>query len=304
MATTSPELKTVPRRPGGLTQAFAAYVVWGLIPIYMRALASVGALEFVAWRVLFSVPVCLVLIAWFNQVGELGAAFRNSKALGALAASALLIGANWTVYVLAVLKGHVLATSLGYYINPLVNVLLGTIFLGERLSRLQWTAVALAGLAVGIMAWESLSMLWISLSLAFSFAGYGLVRKLAPSGALPGLTVESLMLSPLAAGYLLFAGLVGHRVAFGSDLSISLLLAGTGVATAIPLVMFAEAARRLDLSVLGFVQYVSPTITFLLSVFVFGEALQPLQLGCFALIWLAIALFSRDMLMRRRESRA
>lgn len=303
MATTLSQPSPARRRSGGLAHAVGVYLAWGLIPLYMRLLSSVSAFEFVAWRVIFSVPVCLLLVVAFNQVGEVRAAFRNPRALGALAASALLIGANWTIYVGAVLKGHVLATSLGYYINPLVNVLLGTIFLGERLGRTQWIAVILATAGVALMAWESLAMLWISLALAGTFAGYGFVRKLAPSGALPGLAVESLLLAPVAVLYLLLAGAGPHGLGFGSDLATSLLLAGTGPITVLPLIAFAEAARRLDLSVLGFVQYLTPTITFLLGVFAFGEPLRPVQLGCFALIWLAIGLFTRDLLARRRTTR-
>jgi chloramphenicol-sensitive protein RarD len=193
----------------------------------------------------------------------------------------------------------VLAASLGYYINPLINVLLGTIFLGERLGAMRWAAVALAAAGVVVLALGAAETLGISLALGVSVALYGLVRKLAPVGSLPGLTIESgLLLAPAIATAAWFAW-GPARSSFGSDPATSALLAGAGVATAVPLLCFALAARRMDLSTLGFVQFLSPTIAFVLGLTVFGEPLRPAQLASFVLIWAAIALFSWDLLRRR-----
>lgn len=286
----------------GLAYACGAYLIWGTLPLYMQLVRHVPPLEFVAWRVLFALPLCLLLVVGLRQTGELRAALRNRPVLLALTGSALLIAINWSVFVVAVLHGHVLATSLGYYINPLVNVLLGTLFLRERLGARQWTAVGLAMTGVALLAWNALPMLWISLSLALSFASYGLVRKLVSVSALPGLTVETIVLMPLAAGYLAYAGRSAQGLSFGADGYTTLLLAGAGVVTAVPLLLFAAAARRLEFSTLGFIQYLSPTITFLLGLSVFHEPLRPVQLGSFALIWLAIAVFTWDLLARRSHA--
>jgi len=201
-------------------------------------------------------------------------------------------------------QGHVLATSLGYYINPLVNVLLGTMVLKERLSARQWAAVAVAGLGVSLLAWGALDTLWISLSLAFSFAFYGLIRKLTPVGSLPGLTIESAVLLVPASVVAWWFAQQPAGPAVGQDLHQSLLIACSGAITALPLLMFAVAAQRMDYSTLGMVQFVAPTLVFLLGLFVFGEPLRPVQLACFVLIWGAIGLFVWDLLALRRSRRA
>ena len=286
----------------GLAFGLGAYAVWGLFPLYVRALHGVPSLEFVAWRLVLAMPVCLVMVLLSGQLGEVRAALRSGKDLAMLLLSAVLIGANWIIFVIAVANGHVLATSLGYYINPLVNVLLGTIFLRERLSGRQWLAVCIAGVGVALMAWDALAMVWISLSLGISFSAYGLVRKVIPVSALAGLTVETILLLPLGLGYLLWLAFLPQASAPGRDLQTTLLLGAAGFFTAIPLFLFAEAARRLDLSALGFLQFCTPTLTFLLGLFVFHEPLHPVQLDCFAIIWLAIAIFIWDLIARRREA--
>jgi chloramphenicol-sensitive protein RarD len=176
------------QRQDGLRFALGAYFIWGLLPLYLKLLQGVPPVEFVGWRIVFTVPICLAIVVARRQWAELLAALGNPKVLGALFASSLLIGANWMIYIVAVQSDHVLAASLGYYINPLLNVLLGTVFLREKLSRLQWIAVAIAAVGVATLAWGAQDMLFISLSLAGSFALYGLVRKLAPVCSLPGLT--------------------------------------------------------------------------------------------------------------------
>jgi chloramphenicol-sensitive protein RarD len=288
----------------GLSYALGAYFIWGLLPLYLKLLQGVPPFEFVGWRIIFTVPVCLAIVAVRRQGAELLAALRDVKVLAALLASALLIGGNWVIYIVAVQSDHVLAASLGYYINPLLNVLLGTVFLREKLSRLQWLAVAVAAIGVASLAWGARDMLFISLSLATSFALYGLVRKLAPVGSLPGLTTETLLLTVPAIGVLLYYGSGGAQLHFGHEWQNSLVLAGAGIATAVPLLLFATAARRMDYSALGFVQFLAPTIQFALSLTVFGEALQPVQLLAFVLIWSAIAIFTWDLLTKRRAAKA
>jgi chloramphenicol-sensitive protein RarD len=293
-----------PDRTGGLAMAVAAYTIWGFLPLYIALLRHVPAFELVAWRVIFTLPLCLAIAAWRGQMGDIRAAFGNPRVLVLLLLSSALIGFNWVVYIEAVNGGHVLAASLGYYINPLLNVALGTIFLGEKLNPARWAAVALAIVGVAVLALGALETLWISLALALSFALYGLVRKVAPVGSVPGLTIESaVLLLPAIAIATWFAGSPAGS-SFGDDLENSLLLAGAGIATAVPLLCFALAARRLDLSTLGFVQFLAPTIVFVLGLTIFSEPMRTVQLASFVLIWVAIALFSWDLLRRRRAPSA
>ncbi|SMC68090.1 EamA family transporter RarD [Novosphingobium sp. B1] len=285
----------------GLTAALAAYVMWGLLPLYFRALHAVPPLELVGWRVLFTVPVCIVIIGFRKQWPEVRAALASLPVLGLLVLSAALIGSNWLIFVIAINNGHVLATSLGYYINPLINVVLGTVFLGERLTRVQWLAVGLAGAGIALLLGGALDTLAVALSLAFSFAFYGFVRKKAPVGAVPGLTIETLLLV-LPAVVIVWLGAIspaGSALLMGGQETP--LLVASGVATAIPLLLFAVAARSMPLSTLGFVQFLSPTLSFILGLTVFGESLDATRLACFALIWSAIALYSWDMLKRARQ---
>ena len=280
--------------------AVLAYLIWGFLPLYFHALHGVPPLEIVGWRVVFTLPLCLAIIAARGQGPDLRAALATPAVLVRLCASALLVATNWLIYVYAINSGHVLAASLGYYINPLLNVLLGTAFLGERLNRVQWGAVALAGLGIALLVAGALDMLGVALSLAVSFALYGLVRKLTPVGAVPGLTVETmvLFLPALAVVGSFMASPAGSSIARGP--ACAGLLVGSGVLTGVPLLLFAVAARKLDLSTLGFVQFLSPTIAFVLGLTVFGEPLDMVRLACFVLIWLAIGLFSWDMLRRTR----
>ncbi|MBD3728458.1 MAG: EamA family transporter RarD, partial [Sphingomonadales bacterium] len=223
---------------------------------------------------------------------------------GILAISATLIGLNWLVYVWAIQVGQVYAASLGYYINPLVNVLLGTLVLKERLTRMQWAAVAVAGCGIALLAWGALDALWISLTLASSFGIYGLLRKRVPVGALPGLTIESAILLLPAIGIALWYGASPAGSAFLQTPGLSAAIVLGGIVTAIPLLLFAIAARRMDYSTLGFIQFLAPTIVFVLGLTVFGQELKPVKLACFVLIWIAIGLFSWDLWQRRKRARA
>jgi chloramphenicol-sensitive protein RarD len=284
----------------GLPLAFATFLIWGLMPLYLMLVKAVPPVEFVGWRIVFTLPVCLLLVLALRQTAQLRAAL-TWPVLKLLLLSSVMIGVNWLVYTVAVQTGHVLATSIGYYMNPLANVLAGTLFLGERLSQRQWLAVALAALGVSLLAWDALDTMGISLALAGSFCAYGLIRKLAPVESLPGLTVESLILLGPASALLIWTAQGPVGSAFGGDMTLSLLIAASGVITAAPLLMFAMAARRMDYSTLGMVQFLSPTIVFFLGLFLFDEPLKPSQLSCFVLIWGAIAVFLWDLFEQRRS---
>ncbi|KGB53313.1 RarD protein [Sphingopyxis sp. LC81] len=288
---------------GGLPFAISAYLIWGFVPLFFKLLSSVPPVEVLAQRIVWSLPLCFLIMLFRRQIGEYLAALRDWRVLRMLLVSSVLIALNWLVYIYSIFTDHVLAASLGYYLNPLVNVMLGMIFLGERLSRLQLVAVVIAGIGVAILLAGALDTLWISLTLAFSFGTYGLIRKIVPVGSLPGLAIETTLLLPLsvaAAGWYIW---VGDGRGFGSEAGISWLLAAGGVVTAVPLLLFATAARRMSYAALGFVQYLAPSIAFLLSLFVFHEPLKPAQLACFLLIWVSIAVFSFDMWRKMRADR-
>ncbi|MBL0915755.1 MAG: EamA family transporter RarD [Sphingopyxis sp.] len=288
---------------GGLPYALAAYGIWGFVPLFFKLLTSVPPVEVLAQRIVWSLPLCFLIMAFRRQIGDYLVALKDWKVLRLLLASSLLIAVNWLVYIYSIFTDHVLAASLGYYLNPLVNVMLGMLFLGERLSRLQLVAVAIAGIGVAILLAGALDTLWISLTLALSFGAYGLLRKVVPVGSLPGLAIETTLLLPLALAASIYYLWIGDGRGFASGQSVSLLLMAGGIVTAVPLLLFATAARRMSYAALGFVQFLAPTIQFLLSRFVFQEPLKPAQLACFLLIWLSIAVFSFDMWRKMRAER-
>ncbi|MGB3377353.1 MAG: EamA family transporter RarD [Allopontixanthobacter sediminis] len=289
--------------PSGLPAALAAYVIWGFLPLYLILVKTVPALEFVGWRIIWTVPICLVIVALRRQGADLRKALGDRRVMLTLTGSAVLIGGNWLVYVWAVKSGHVLAASMGYFINPLVNVLLGTLLLKEKLTRRQWTAVAIAAAGVLLLLGGAYTTLWISLSLALSFGTYGLLRKQVAVGSLPGLTIESAILLVPALGVAYYYSTTSAGSAFGQDATLSLIIMLGGVLTAIPLLLFAIAARRMDYSVLGFIQFIAPTIVFFLGLFVFGEDLRLIQLASFLLIWTALAIFVWDLIARRNRAK-
>lgn len=287
------------RKPSGLPAALGAYLIWGFLPLYLILVATVPPVEFVAWRIVWTLPLCLVIAAFRSQLGEIAAALRDRKLLGWLALSAALVGANWLVYIFAIQAGEVFAASLGYYINPLVNVLLGTVVLKEQLTRRQWFAVGLAGFGILLLLGGALTTLWISLTLAVSFSSYGLVRKRVPVGALPGLTVETIILLLPALATVAWYAASPEGSSFGRDAGLSAAIAFGGAVTAIPLWMFAVAARRMDYSTLGFLQFLAPTIVFVLGLTVFHKPLHTAELAAFVAIWAAIAVFVWDLWTRR-----
>jgi chloramphenicol-sensitive protein RarD len=281
----------------GIVCGLAAYGMWGLFPIYFKAIAHIAPLEVLAHRVLWSVPLLLTLATVQGRVRAGLAALRNRRTLLTLVGTTLLIAGNWFVFIWSVSTGHVLQASLGYYINPLVNVLLGFVFLGERLRRLQTVSVVLAGVGVAYLTFSYRQVPGVALFLATSFGFYGLLRKTVKVDAVVGLTVETVLLSPLALGYAIYLQLQGSA-AFGQDSwETTLLLLAAGVITAVPLLCFAAAARRLRLSTVGFLQYIAPTGQFVLAVTLFGETFTPRHLLSFAFIWAALALYSADTLI-------
>jgi chloramphenicol-sensitive protein RarD len=272
--------------------AVSAYGLWGFAPIYWKLLKTVPASELLAHRVLWSFAVGALLVAGLRQGRELAAALRSRRQLLPILASSLLIAANWLIFIIAVNSGRVLATALGYFLNPLVNVLLGVVFLGERLTRGQRLAVGIGAAGVAGWAIELGQAPWISLSLAASFGLYGLVRKVAAVGPLVGFTLEVALLAPAALAYLALLGGRDAQAVPQQSAFLQALVAGAGVITAAPLLCFISAARRLPLSTLGFLQYLSPSISFLLAVAFYDEPFGRAQAVAFSCVWVALALFS------------
>ena len=287
----------------GAFSAFTAFLIWGMSPLYWRLLGHVPALEIVmhrvVWSFLFLVPVLVVQKSW----SDFAAAVKSWRVLLILMASTLLVSCNWFLFIWAVTNGRVLQTSLGYYITPLVNVLFGMVILKERLRSLQWAAVIMAGISVSYLTLQHGELPWISLALAFTFAGYGLIRKVAPVGPAVGLSVETLIISIPALIYLVSLNLKGSGAFLRLGLGTDLLLAGSALMTALPLLFFTAGARRIHLSTLGFLQYTAPTCSFLLGVFVFHEPLPAGRLWAFILIWAALALYSVDSTLNYRRQR-
>ena len=290
-----------PRR--GYLLGLSAYAIWGLFPLYFKAIAQIPASEIIAHRVIWSALGGALLLGVWKHPGWWQALRDNPRRLAVLSLSGLLIASNWLLYVWAVNHGRMLEASLGYYINPLINVLLGLLFLGERLRRLQWLAVTLAALGVLQQLWQAGSLPWLSLALAFSFGFYGLIRKQAPVAALPGLVVETWLLLPLALLWLLLTPQASSAQAAFWGTREALWLMAAGPVTLLPLLCFNAAARHLPYTTLGFLQYLAPTLVILQAVLLFGERLEPSKLLTFAFIWAGLAVYSLDAwLSARRRS--
>ena len=285
---------------GGLS-AFLAFLIWGLSPIYWKALGRVEAFEIILHRVIWSFVFLMPLVLIGRQWEEFKSAVKNGRILGILLVTSILVGANWLIYIWAVNNGRVLQASLGYYINPLVNILLGMVFLGERMRRPQLLAVALATTGVLYLTLQYGVFPWVSLALAFSFGVYGLIRKVAAVGALVGLTVETLLLTAPAGFWVLYLHQNQSGTFLKSGLSIDLLLIGTGILTATPLLLFNLGAKRITLATLGFIQYTAPTGMLLLGITVFNEPFTRSQAVTFGLIWTALAVYSWDTVRAHRK---
>ncbi|MBW4329712.1 EamA family transporter RarD [Stakelama sp. CBK3Z-3] len=286
----------------GFFQGAGAYLMWGLLPLYFKAVIAVPAVEVLANRICWALVLLIAITAFTGRIDRLRSVFAHPRAVAMLAVSAVLICVNWLTYIWAVQNAHVLAASLGYFLNPLINVLLGMMFLGERLSRVQKMAVLLAAAGVAVLAVEAAAGLWISLTLALSFGFYGLVRKTAPAESLEGLTVEATLLLPVAGGYLIWRASHGG-IALGSSPGITILLVLLGAVTAAPLLLFNAAAKRLRYATLGLLQYLAPTLQFLLAVLAFGEAMTGAHILCFTLIWIGLAIYAVDGVRSARRMR-
>lgn len=285
----------------GVLYGAAAYLMWGFFPIYFKALQVVPSLEIMFHRVVWSFLFVLLLILLRREWSRFRASIRKPRVLAVFTLSAVLLATNWLIYIYGINSGQVVETSLGYFINPLLSVALGVIFLRERLRPMQWIPIGLAAIGVLYLTLQYGSLPWIALALAFSFGMYGLLKKIAPLGALHGLSIETGILFLPALLYLLYAesqasGSFGHL-----GLDVTLLLAFSGIITALPLLMFARAAQAIPLVLVGILQYIAPTVQFLLGVFLYQEPFTLSRLVGFAIIWLALIIFTLEGVYERRK---
>jgi chloramphenicol-sensitive protein RarD len=284
----------------GLIAGFAAYLLWGFLPLLFGLLRDVGAVTIVADRTLCSLVFVGLLLLALKGYPEVRQVLGDRRTVARMAVAAVLLAANWLIFVFAVEAGHVLEASFGYFINPLANVALGILFLGERLNRVQLAAIVVALVAVLIQAVGIGSVPYIALSLAFSFAAYGFLRKTVKASAAAGLFIETLVLAPVALGYILYTFWRDGGIGPLGDPYTAFLLLLTGPGTAVPLLLFAIAVKRLKLSTVGMLQYLSPSIAFILAITVFGEELNLTRAISFGLIWLSLIIYSSDGLLRHR----
>jgi chloramphenicol-sensitive protein RarD len=287
----------------GVLSAIAAFILWGLLPVFWKSLHFLAPVSIIAHRTLWALVLLLPLLAWHRQLPVVGRGLASWRGAGWLLLSGGLLASNWLLYVWATLNGRILEGALGYYLNPFLNMLFGAWFFGERQSRRQLVAVgvALAGVACQFPAVKGVP--WVALVLALTFALYAVVRKKAPLGALAGLTAETSLIAPLALGWLLWQDHQGADVFGGSGIH-ALLIVATGLATAIPLLCFGHAARTLPLTTLGILQFIAPTLQFLVGWGFYGEPMNALRLVSFGLIWTAVAIYAADALSRRNAKPA
>ncbi|MBZ9655111.1 EamA family transporter RarD [Phyllobacterium lublinensis] len=287
----------------GFIFALSAYLLWGVLPFYLKTVAHMPALEVVAHRIVWSVPIAGALLWWLGLVGDLKVALTTPRMLVMAMLTASLITLNWGTYVWAIGSGHAIDTALGYYINPLVNVVLGAIFLSERLTKPQLLAVALAACAVILLTVSSGGLPWVSLVLAFSFGFYGFFRKTLPIGPTQGFMLEVLLLSVPSIGYIIWTVSQGTSHFFNGNTHDIALLLFAGPATAVPLILYAFGAKLLRYTTIGLMQYIAPTIVFLSAIFIFGEPFSHIQFIAFALIWSALVIYTWSMLREARKAR-
>lgn len=285
----------------GFAYGVAAYLMWGLFPLYWTLLEPAGAVEILSHRVVWSLLTMAVVLVAARRVAQFRAILRNPRTLRLLSVAAVVIATNWGTYIYGVNHHKVVETSLGYFINPLVTVLMGVLILGERLRSWQWVALGIAALAVVGLTVEYGRPPWIALVLAFSFGTYGLAKKQAGVESVESLSFETLVLAPLAGGYLIWAAASGHAHFAGHGVGHSVLLALTGVVTAVPLMCFGAAAIRVPMTTLGLLQYLAPVIQFALGVTVLDETMSPMRWVGFGLVWVALAIFTWESLRHRRS---
>jgi chloramphenicol-sensitive protein RarD len=282
----------------GLILGLLAYSLWGVLPLYFKAIEVLPATDIVAHRIIWSLPFLAALIALGRAWPNVQVAIASPRTIGILVLTALLIGGNWLLYVHAVTSGHILAASFGYYLNPLANVLLGRFVLHERLNRLQWTAVGIAAAGISVLAAGALGQLWLSLALCATFALYGLLRKVVATDAVTGLAIETVMLFPVALLWLAWRHSNGAAV-MGNTQTLTVLLLFAGIVSTTPLLLFTAAAKRLPYSTLGMLQFIAPTLQFLIGLY-FGEPLRTAHLIAFPAIWIALGLYVTALLRSPR----
>jgi chloramphenicol-sensitive protein RarD len=292
------------QRRSGLLYGLAAYGLWGVMPLYFRALKHVGPLEQLGHRIVWSALLLVVLVSLLGRWGDVAGCLRRGRTLALLLGSTLMIAVNWFVFIYGVATDQVLQCSLGYFLNPLLSIALGVGFFRERLSARQWAALALAAAGVGFLVWWRGHLPWIALVIPVSFGLYGVLRKLAPVDGLVGLLVETAFLTPPAAGFLAVWWLNGTATLGTLGWWTDTLLLLSGVVTAVPLMCFGQAARRLPLSTLGFLQYIGPSLQVVIATTVFGEEFGTDRLVAFGCTWAALALVSADSLAQRRREAA
>jgi chloramphenicol-sensitive protein RarD len=287
----------------GFFYALSAYLLWGFLPFYMKAVSHIPAIEVVAHRIIWSVPLAGAILLWLGRTADLKRAVQSPRMLLQAALCAAIISINWSTYVWAISAGRALETALGYYVNPLFSIFLAFVFVGERLTKLQWSAVALAAAAVAFIAIEAGSLPWVSLILTVTWGFYALLKKTLPVGPNQGFFLEVLILLPLALAYIFWLGWRGEGHFLESPGNMALLLL-SGAVTAVPLMLYANGAKLLRLTTIGIMQYIAPTMIFLIAVFVFHEPFGWARLAAFLLIWTALALYSWSLFRNRRSARS
>ena len=299
---TKPTPSTHADTPQGLAFAITAYVLWGFLPLYMKGVAHVPSIEIVAHRVIWSVPVAGALLIALGRTRDLREALQTPRMLAMACLTAALISMNWAIYVWAIASGHAIDAALGYYINPLFSILLGAVLLGERPSRAQMVAIALAALGVLVLIVEAGEVPIVALGLMLTWGFYALFKKSLPIGPNQGFLLEVLILMPVALAYLGWLAATGQN-AFGGTTYDTLMLMAAGIVTAVPLLFYANGAKQVRLSTIGILQYIAPTMIFLIAVFVFGEEIDRGRALAFPLIWAALVIYSWSMLRQMRRSR-
>ncbi|WP_187431276.1 Protein RarD [Roseobacter fucihabitans] len=289
--------------PRGFGFAISAYVLWGFLPIYMKAMSHLAPLEVLAHRVLWSLPIAAIVLLLLRRTAELRAALRSPRTLAMAGVTATLISVNWAIYIWAIMSGHALDAALGYYINPIFSVLLGAVLLGEKLNRMKWCAIALATAAVGFLTVENGELPLVAVALTVSWGFYAYFKKSLAIGPNQGFLLEVLLLAPPAAGYVIYQAFLGESHFLAGTPQDTWLLLGCGVVTAVPLMLYANGAKLLRLSTIGMLQYIAPTMIFLVAVFVFQEPFGEARRIAFPIIWLALCLYSVSLFQDSRARR-
>ena len=304
MATPSAPVPYDEDTPRGFAFALTAYLLWGFLPLYMKAVNHIPALEVVAHRVIWSVPIAAVVLIWLGRTQDIRAAFRSPRTMGMALITAALITVNWLIYVWSVGAGRAVETALGYYINPLFSIFLGAVLLRERLDGRQKTAILLAVAAVGLLALETGGLPWVSVGLALTWGLYAFFKKSLPVGPNQGFFLEVLILTIPAIGFVAYTEFNGTGHFGRTGMTDVWLLLGCGLVTAVPLMIYANGAKLLRLSTIGIMQYIAPTMIFFIAVFIFKEPFGPYKLAAFVLIWIALAIYTSSLLRSRKARQA